>query len=929
MKEDKRFLALEASAGSGKTSSLAVRFVALILDKQNERYPIISNILAITFTNKAANEMKEKIIKTFLSPQSYELSDISALLEISVDEVKNRLKERQKDFLSSELKIYTFDAFFAQILRQFSLNVGLLPDFSNGENLENLINQNLIKLLSKDEIKALASFILSANFKTAANFLEVAKQMSEYDIESSLVPAPSQSAVWQAYDELKKAALLVCEKKGVNAFNEVKNIKDFYKLLFDEKEAKIAKKAIDKCPFEKENLISALKAYYQGFCAHKISSFFEELKKYKKARKEAIKAKNAMDFSDVCAFVYELLRNDEKKFEPNELYFRLDGRIDDILIDEFQDTDARQFETLLPLIAEIFAGYGQNERLGSFFYVGDKKQSIYAFRGSHKEIFDYIKDSCFKQIKLEGLNINRRSTASIVDFVNETFSGKIDGYKAQLKDETNLGKVAGLVDISSFEYDKNEKNDESFFALLDSKVDFLLQKGIKPSQIHILCWQNEEITYIKEHLQSRGIKVASSAKELKASRQIQILLAYLRACLCPDESEYFCEFLARFGISAKPKKLAFNDPARTLKMLGKELGLNYQSKNCLKLYEIAASTNDIYEFFYKIQSDTTPASDTDEGGVNILTVHKSKGLSLEHCIVCDRFGKGKNDDSVFLSHYDLKSAKWQITLNERILEFLGDENYKNIKAKIEKINDDERLNKLYVAFTRAKYSLFIIARNGGDGNAPSYFKPYTSGGQLKEVLDLKDGVRGEFFAGENKQDESLFSEPCAAFESIPAQEVPIKEGSRAGAGLKNIYFGQALHYAFELSGEFDKKGIEQGLALAKNKFGYLLDEEAFSSIKAKITSFAELKKQKFADFKDYFKEQELIFKGKLLRLDALLLGENEAVILDFKSSVNAAKNSSEQMKLYKNAVEAIYKKPATAYFVTFRGDECYLKPLEF
>ena len=159
--------------------------------------------------------------------------------------------------------------------------------------------------------------------------------------------------------------------------------------------------------------------------------------------------------------------------------------------------------------------------------------------------------------------------------------------------------------------------------------------------------------------------------------------------------------------------------------------------------------------------------------------------------------------------------------------------------------------------------------------------------------------------------------------------MPIKEGSRSGAGLKNIYFGQALHYAFELSGEFDKKGIEQGLALAKNKFGYLLDEEAFSSIKARISSFAELKKQKFADFKDYFKEQELIFKGKLLRLDALLLGENEAVILDFKSSVNAAKNSSEQMKLYKNAVEAIYKKPATAYFVTFRGDECYLKPLEF
>lgn len=925
MREDKRFLALEASAGSGKTSSLAVRFVALILDKQNKRYPIISNILAITFTNKAANEMKEKIIKTFLSPENYELDEIAALLEISVSMVLERLQERKSDFLSSELKIYTFDAFFAQILRQFSLNIGLLPDFSNGESLETLINQNLVKALNKSELKELASFIISANFKSASSFLKTAKVMSEYDIEYEKAPNPDESGVWQVYDKLKKSALLVCDKKGQKAFFDLKEIKDFYKLLFDEKEAKTAKKAIDACPFEKQALIDVLKTYYKDFSAHKISNFFKELKKYKKARNEAIKAKNAMDFSDVCAFVYELLRNGQKKFEPNELYFRLDGRIDDILIDEFQDTNAKQFETLLPLIAEIFAGYGQNERLGSFFYVGDKKQSIYAFRGSHKEIFDYIKDSCFKQIKLDKLNINRRSTANIVDFVNETFKSKIEGYQIQLKDENNLGKIAGLVDISSFLHSKDDES--SFFALLDKKVDFLLQKGVKPSQIHILCWQNKEIAMIKEHLQSRNIKVASSAKELKENKQIQILLAYLRACLCPDESAYFCEFLSSYGIKTKPKKLAFSNPASTLKALSKELGLDYLSKNCLKLYEIAAGTNDIYEFFYKIQSDTTPASDTDEGGINILTVHKSKGLSLEHCIVCDRFGKGQSDKEAFISHYELKTSKWQIALNEPILEHLGDENYIDIKNKIDKINSDETLNKLYVAFTRAKYSLFILARNGGDGNAPSYFKPYVSNKEIKEVLDLKDGARGEFYAGQSEENEILLSEPCMPFESVPAQDVPIKEGTRSSAGLKNIYFGQALHYAFEMSGDFKDSSITAALNSSKNKFGYLLDEETFSSIETRVASFAKFRSERFASFESYFKEQELIFKGKLLRLDALLLGDDEAVILDFKSSLNAAENSIEQMKLYKKAVEQIYKKNVKAYFVTFKGDECYLKSL--
>ena len=132
-------------------------------------------------------------------------------------------------------------------------------------------------------------------------------------------------------------------------------------------------------------------------------------------------------------------------------------------------------------------------------------------------------------------------------------------------------------------------------------------------------------------------------------------------------------------------------------------------------------------------------------------------------------------------------------------------------------------------------------------------------------------------------------------------------------------------------------GEQQMLAIARGLMAcpkvLMLDEPSLGIAPVIVDKLfeiiAELKKQKFADFKDYFKEQELIFKGKLLRLDALFLGENEAVILDFKSSVNAAKNSNEQMKLYKNAVEAIYKKQATAYFVTFRVDECYLKPLKF
>lgn len=101
------------------------------------------------------------------------------------------------------------------------------------------------------------------------------------------------------------------------------------------------------------------------------------------------------------------------------LYFRLDGRINHLLIDEFQDTNVIQYEIILPIINEIVSGYGQNG-LGSFFYVGDTKQSIYKFRGGKKELFDKLGDD-FSQIDIENLPSNYRSLKALVKFNNAIF----------------------------------------------------------------------------------------------------------------------------------------------------------------------------------------------------------------------------------------------------------------------------------------------------------------------------------------------------------------------------------------------------------------------------------------------------------------------------------------------------------------------------
>ncbi|WP_162894516.1 UvrD-helicase domain-containing protein, partial [Klebsiella pneumoniae] len=120
------------------------------------------------------------------------------------------------------------------------------------------------------------------------------------------------------------------------------------------------------------------------------------------------------------------------------IYFRLDGRISHLLIDEFQDTSVVQYEILKPIIAELVSGEGVKKNR-SFFYVGDKKQSIYRFRNSKKELFDLLRDT-FTQIKTESLDTNYRSLGHLIEFVNTQFKNKFENFIPQKILEQNQNK---------------------------------------------------------------------------------------------------------------------------------------------------------------------------------------------------------------------------------------------------------------------------------------------------------------------------------------------------------------------------------------------------------------------------------------------------------------------------------------------------------
>ena len=109
----KNNLAYEASAGSGKTFMLVVRYLSLLFMGAD-----VSKILALTFTNKAASEMKERIIDTLEDLQNK--SELDEIVKVSAIPKEYILLERQKileNFLNSNPKIMTIDSFFTQILR--------------------------------------------------------------------------------------------------------------------------------------------------------------------------------------------------------------------------------------------------------------------------------------------------------------------------------------------------------------------------------------------------------------------------------------------------------------------------------------------------------------------------------------------------------------------------------------------------------------------------------------------------------------------------------------------------------------------------------------------------------------------------------------------------------------------------------------------
>ncbi|WP_148822221.1 RecB-like helicase [Campylobacter concisus] len=918
----KDFLALKASAGSGKTFALSVRYIALVLKGEN-----INEIIALTFTKKAANEMKERIITTFLDLQNKkdELEKLCKELSLSQDEVIKRRDEKLDRFLQSELKIYTFDAFFSGILKKFSQNLGLSPDYSVQDSLQDLAWKKFVKEASKDQklLSELALMMIISSQKEASFSQTLAKFYESFggELKDSGASYPDDSKVRAAQKEINEHIALQngASDTAKKTFKE-QNLFELFKNKVFERESldyrtfsKIYTSELDRLFNE---LKEAAKNYILEVEKYRLSGFSKLLKLYKASNLELNKEINALSFADINKLVFKLL---VENFDKDVLYFRLDGRINHLLIDEFQDTNVIQYEIILPIINEIVSGYGQNG-LGSFFYVGDTKQSIYKFRGGKKELFDKLGEK-FEQILVENLPSNYRSLKALVKFNNAVFEEIYHRYglsfepqKPAKKDKELSYKVSG-----ECPYFEAEEDDYGYLRVLSnediagaavSQVKELIAAGVNASEITVLCWKNSDISLISEVLSSEGIKsVNEGTLELKRTPFVAAIIEYAKFCLFGEE---IYEKNVKALVNTNPKRLkikAEDSAAKSLFYLAKNLYINMADVDILRLFELSSGYKNLSDFIFNLENFSSKISPKNADGVKIMTVHKSKGLEFAHVIVCDMMSKGRGDDSNFITEYSEKGewiVKSRISGRENF-----DPEYAGVLEQMRELEKQENINKIYVAFTRATKSLIIIKQAAPSGNSPSFFSFYTRSdkSEVNDYLDLKEFSFGKILPSNGEQKDATRDEKMPEILKIERQDVEAREQKTSGKNLEAIYFGLAFHYLLEMSEKFDENSLLKAKSLMLNKFYKFLSpdrlEDAFKRAKMLINEpkFLECVKDK-----EIYKEQPFKVKNELKQMDLFCIGESEICVIDYKTTDKNIEENKRQVREYKEAISKFYPK---------------------
>lgn len=479
----KPFTILNASAGSGKTYSLVKSYIKILL-AENEPPSLFSEIIAMTFTNKASLEMKKRIVEkldelsnpTLYGQKSEQFAqELSEELSIPSAEIHTRSKKLLTGILHryEEFYVMTIDKFNLRLIRSFSLDLDLPNDFEIILNEDKTIEQvvdNLIGELGKN--KALTTLIFKYaksmldedkkwDFrKNLIDFAKMLKQEKNFGIVEQL---QQTSFTLKHYEELRKELKQLndgfiekCKEfithfdpdtidpktifNGNTTLNQYRKIKNYSSLkvelftpIFIENctngkfEGKNFPEGLIERSLKLDNEHSKVLETFEIYSSFLKNYFNMALLKYiSEALVELRLDERLIRISEFNKMISELVAQDDAPF----IYERLGTKFRHFMLDEFQDTSRLQWLNMIPLIHESLGNNNQN------LIVGDPKQSIYRFKNGVAEQFVELpklynpenntkitqRSEFFEKMgTVSDLKSNWRSAETIVNFNNQLF----------------------------------------------------------------------------------------------------------------------------------------------------------------------------------------------------------------------------------------------------------------------------------------------------------------------------------------------------------------------------------------------------------------------------------------------------------------------------------------------------------------------------
>ena len=712
----------KASAGSGKTHTLSKTYLDLLLKADSKT--AYRNILAVTFTNKATEEMKERILRDLAE--------------------EGKTNPRAREILINLLHDYgsfsvsTIDKVFQQALRAFSRELGSSGNYQIELDKASLTKEAMDRVL--DDLTEKDKDLLGWFTKQ----LETALDNGEsFHLESSLYEMAEEFGDVNekfTYDKKKLTELKAKCKEIVDTFH-----KDVYEnaLCIDTTTwGKTAAKGLAqyagaqtkyKDSVKAANATTLAKLAETAGCEAMYALMNPQGRRWKEYRTARMVEKViftlglAEEFYSKLAIIEEekgvisldestsLLRDIIDGSDAPFIYEKLGVRFNHFLLDEFQDTSVVQWENFKPLLANsVSEGY-------SNIIVGDVKQSIYRWRNSDWNLLDKEIEENFKgKVEVITLKENWRSTQSIVNFNNEFFTFAADNLGlskiyADVKQEVKVeDSQEGCVTVDFCE-------DE--LEMIDGYIEQAVAAGAKMSDMAILLRTNGEGKKVAEYLLSKGYSVISDdSLDLKSSLIIRKIVSYLHS-LCNNSDSlntYLSESLEIDSereyhslldlVDGVIKDLSETHPDE---IKGQTLFIQSFMDDILEWTSIHG--NDLRQYLkHWEESKIAISSPNDPNAIRITTVHKSKGLAFPIVIFpfAEKVGLFKED--TLWCHLD-SDAEMGESFNSIFPVVLGKSSgdsffSESLKNEMEMQRIDN-LNIFYVCLTRARKEMHIIAKN--------------------------------------------------------------------------------------------------------------------------------------------------------------------------------------------------------------------------